>query len=312
MSLSDRLSAAPRRPVPPLFAPLRRFAAEPLVHFLMIGALLYGLDYALSAPKADPRLIRLDDRVYGDLVDIFAEKTGRAPDAAEIGPLADRWVLNESFYREAMALGLDAGDEMIRERVMQKMRVMLQSGVSVEPPDAAALRAWWREHKARYAEPPLISARIARVDGDEARAREWARRFNAAEADGVALPAEAPTIYPYMERPRAAMVGVFGEDFVARIEAAPQGRWSAIETPAGWQAIRLDAVEPGRDPRFEEIEKQVAADLQEETRRAAWGAAVDKLRAGYRVEQAPYDQAAFHERARKAAAAADRRDAQQR
>jgi hypothetical protein len=295
--------AARARLAPPARAALARLwrslRAEPLAHFLAIGLALFAADRLLSPEEQNPRLIRVDDAVYGKIVDIFAESRGRPPTAEEMAPLIDRWIMNETLYREALALGLDRGDDMIRERVMQKMRVLIHSGIEIDPPEERVLRAWFEENRDRYADPALLSIRIARVDGTEAEARAAAEALNADdEAAGL-------RVYPYADRPREAMIEVFGARFIEDVEALEPGRWSAVETPGGWQAAILDAYEPGREARFEEAANAAAADWTEQTFRATARRSLEALMAGYEVAWEPYEAAAFADRAAKAAAAAE-------
>jgi hypothetical protein len=263
-------------------------ASDPLARFLAIGLLVWLAARALGPEAQDPNLLVVDEGVHAEMVDVFAETHSRAPTREEMAALLDRWVLNETLYREARALGLDRGDEMVRERIMQKMRVLIQGAVRVEPAPEAELRAWFEERRERYDAPARLSFRLARVDGTEAEARAAARRL-AGGGEGQ--------VYPFEERPRPSLVEVFGAPFVERLEALPPGAWTPIETPAGWQAVRLDRVESGERASFAERRAQVAADWEQEAFREASNEAVGALVAQYRVEAEPYDPAAFAERA---------------
>jgi hypothetical protein len=283
---------------------LRAAADEPLARFLAIGLALFAADRLTTTEVDDPRLIQIDEAAYGEIVDIYAEAHGRAPSPDEMAPLVDRHVMNETLYREAIALGLERGDEMIRERVMQKMRVLIISGAQTAAPDDDTLRAWFEEHRERYSEPALLSVRLARVDGDEAAARDWAQRLNAAEESAAPVP-DGPLIYPFANRPRDALAGALGEPFVTTVEALTPGVWTALETPLGWQAAVLDDSAPLRPADFETVRNAVLADWTEDRQRAAARTAVDAMIAGYRVERDLYDPADFAERVAATLDAAD-------
>src|SRR5258705_14010547 len=87
------------------------------------------------------RLIEVTPDVRQSVVDVFKLKhEGREPTADELAPIIDGWILNEITYREALAQGLDKGDEMIRERIMQKMRLLIFGSLNVDSPTDAELR----------------------------------------------------------------------------------------------------------------------------------------------------------------------------
>lgn len=276
---------------------LRALLREPLAHFLAIGLAVFALDRALAPVVEDPRLILLDDRAYGEIVDIFAESAGRAPTPEEMAPLADRWLMNEVLYREARALRLEEGDEMVRERIMQKMRVLIHSGVAVEPPPEPVARDWFERNRALYDHPAVISLQIAQLDADAGTARGWAERLAALDAVGQRPPLHEVSIYPFEERPVGALAEVLGEPFVTAASQLPPGVWTAMESPVGWQAVRLDAYVPARVATYEEAAAAVASDWREHTFRRAARDAIEALQASYRVERAPYDADAFASRA---------------
>lgn len=274
-----------------------------MAQFLVVGGLAFAASVWLAPEPEDPRVLVIDEAVQEDLVDLFGEEYDRAPEPGEMNALMDRWVLNEALYREAMALGLDRGDEMIRERVAQKMRVMMLSQVTVEDPSEDELREWFEARRALYDEPATLSFRLARIDGTEAEARAVVERLRDGEAPAGA---GARAVYPYAERPRPVVEQVLGRDVTAAIEALEPGRWEAVETPGGWQAARLDALEPGQRTAFEAVRGRVRVDWEQRAFRDASHDMLGALVDGYAVVAAPYEparwQARFQEDGRRAAA----------
>lgn len=100
---------------------MRQLLTEPLVHFLAVGALLFLL-FGLTSESADEPA----DRILvsnGDVERLsaqFARTWMRPPSEAELAGLIDGFVREEIYYREALALGLDRDDPLVRQRMRQK------------------------------------------------------------------------------------------------------------------------------------------------------------------------------------------------
>src|SRR5262245_38894831 len=113
--------------------PIAALLREPLLHFLLIGSLLFAVHAVATPSISHERLIEIRPEVRQSIVDLYKSKRNTepgselpaGPSAEELERLIDVWVLNEVLYREAIAQGLDKGDEMIRERIIQKMRLLI-------------------------------------------------------------------------------------------------------------------------------------------------------------------------------------------
>lgn len=280
---------------------------EPLLHFLVIGLAIFGLDRATQSPDADPRLVRVDQGVYTEIATVFAEARGRMPTEDEIAGLADLWVSNEVLFREAKAMGLDQNDQLLRERLQSRMRLLMYSGISVEPPEDAVLEAWYAERRDMFATPERLSLTILGLDGPETLAREILARLEAGETPRDVMPRGRVPI-ALEARPRSQLVDLFGESFVAGIEAGGTGAWQAIDSPRGWQVVRLDARLPRIVPPFEDVRTEVKGHWSQNRFQQQAQEALAALRASYPVAWSDYDPEATGaevERARAAAEAAD-------
>src|SRR5262245_57610604 len=134
---------------------------EPLVHFAVLGGLLFAVDHYLFSKAGDPHTIVISPDVDKQAIDVFRQARGREPNADELFALRRVWLDNEVLFREGMALGLDRGDTSIRDRVIFKSLSMIETGLKLPPVDEATLRAWFESHRAKYDEP-------ARFDFEEA------------------------------------------------------------------------------------------------------------------------------------------------
>jgi hypothetical protein len=143
---------------------------EPLLHFVALGLLIFAVDHFASPASGDPRMITVDKEIETNLVSLFEEGQGRAPTDRELDRLIHRWLQNEVLYREALALGLDKGDEMIRERLILKMRMVVLNNVVVDPPSEKDLRQWFERNRSRYDLPrrfDFVQFQVADANADD-------------------------------------------------------------------------------------------------------------------------------------------------
>ena len=104
-----------------------RLIREPLVHFILIGALVFGT-YALIGKNADElrdRIVVTEGRVQ-QIAQVFAKTWQRPPTPEELRGLVDAYIKEEVYYREALKLGLDRDDTLIRRRMQQKMEFVTE------------------------------------------------------------------------------------------------------------------------------------------------------------------------------------------
>ncbi len=228
---------------------------EPLVHFAMIGVVLYGASEGVRSGRDDPRTITVTRSIYEDLAATFQDGHGRRPTPEELKPLVETWVSNEVLFREARNLQLDQGDDMIRERIMQKMRVMIGGSIESRDPTEDELRRFYEDHSSNYDLPAFFDFTVVRMKADEAQATALATAWNESGAEPVQEPGRR--ILSFQVRPRDNVVKMIGERVTAELETAPAKAWKAVETPVGWSLVRVDRIDPPRLLAFEEVRGDV-------------------------------------------------------
>jgi hypothetical protein len=159
---TDAPTAAPR-----YRTPLPRWLREPLLHFVVLGAVLFGVDHVVANRTDDPHVIVVDAEVDRQARDVFRAARGREPNAEELYALRRVWLDNEVLYREGLALQLDQGDKAIRERVIFKALSVVDANTKLPPLDAAKLRSWFEGNRAKYDEPERYDFQEAVLAGDQ-------------------------------------------------------------------------------------------------------------------------------------------------
>ncbi len=263
---------------------LRRLVREPLVQFMVLGAVIFAVHAATTPSVSKERLIEVTPAVRQSIVDAFkASHEGREPGADELAKLVDLWLLNEITFREALAQGLDKGDEMIRDRITHKMRLLIFNGVDVNEPTRAELSAWFEKRRVAYDIPDLVSFIAVPFTGADAEAESRAvlNQISAGtEPEDVQLRALI-----FGQRPRLTLEPSFGKDFVDQIVAGPTGEWRVLPSAAGWHVVRLDSFVPGRRVELDEVGSQVAQAWKDERRRVLAIAATRDLGKAYVIRR---------------------------
>ncbi|MEO1222025.1 MAG: peptidylprolyl isomerase [Pseudomonadota bacterium] len=275
---------------------LRYPLKEPLLHFAVIGLLLLGVSRILSEPQEDPNVIRIDAPTQAELAQIFEAERERLPTEAEMDRLVRVHILNEALYREAKNLELDHGDQMLRERMVQRMRLMMNSGIVVQPPTDTELRAWYEERKEDYAIPALISFVVIGLDTDsQSEAMELARSANAADAVGTRFSQSGAPLARFENRPREQMVELLNEAFVASVEQLTEDEWTPVPSPQGWQVVKYlgSTDQVMRD--FETVRAAMHGDWTEAERNKEEDRVMRALLARYPVETYPYESSLISE-----------------
>ncbi len=257
-----------------------RVVREPLVHFLVLGALIFGADAAITRVRGSDRDILVPAEIRNEVRATFAAAVKRDPTEAELKPLLARWVDNEILYREGLALGLDKGDPAMRERVIFKALNVVQAGVVLPHIDDAGLRAWFDANHARYDVAGRISFDEAVPSADAT--PESLRRFVSA-LNGDTVPELESSLRVFKQRPRDTVVQAYGEAFARELEQLHPGAWATVASSGGLRAVRLNEAVAGTTVRYEAVRDRVYQDWKDDTSARLTSQAVRTLGQRYRI-----------------------------
>jgi hypothetical protein len=268
--------ARPRRPA--LRLPWLR---EPLVHFVLLGGLLFAADHFLMRRADDPHTIVVGADVDREAIETFKAARGHDPNAEELTALRRVWLDNEVLYREGLALQVDKGDTAIRERVIFKALSVVDSNVKLPPADDVTLRKWFEAHREKYDEPARFDFEEAALSGDNS---EAAVRAFVSELNG-GTPGDAKAgLRVFKGRPQANLVQSYGGDFADALGRAEPGTWQAFHTRDGWRAVRLNAMTPPKPAVFEALRGVVLHDWTDAVASEQRTQAVRVLAKKYKIE----------------------------
>ena len=263
------------------------------MHFLVGGLALFAgvrlLNRHPDVPQ-DTRIELTEDDLRQLTVSWAAQ--GRPPPTPEqLASLVDAKVREEILYREALALGLDKGDTIIRRRLAQKMEFLFEDVAALHDPSADELQTWFGKNSERFALPPRISFRHLYFSPDRRgeHARQDAERTLeklAGNPENTSAARADPFMFQdaYADRSPEQLFGVFGPPFVRALLQLQPGAWRGpVESGYGWHLVFVEELTPSRLPAFEEVESDVRSAWVEEQRAAVKRRAFQEMRTRYQV-----------------------------
>jgi len=266
---------------------------DPLVHFLALGLLLFVLfEWRGGGSGPESRRIVISRGQIQHLAAGFTRTWNRPPTEAELKGLIDDYVREEIAYREAVSMGLDRDDTVIRRRLRQKLEFLVEDAAAAEEPSDTDLQAWLDAHPEKVAIEPQIAFRQIYLNPDlrgaaiEDDARRLLDRLRKAGPDAAIddlgdsrmLPQEFSLV------PRREVERSFGEIFVDRLLTLEPGRWEGpIESGYGLHLVCVRKRVEGRIPALDEVRPLVEREVVDQRRRQQLDRMYDDLLERYRV-----------------------------
>ena len=271
---------------------VKRVLGDPFMHFIVLGALIY-LAARLVSSDTEPTQINVDPQ---RLAQTYEQQYGRAPAAADLRALVDRYVREEIYFREGLALGLQTDDEIVRRRVVQKYEFLQQDNALIAEPDQAALHAYFDKHAAAY----LAKARVSfthvyfESNGSDdnavlARAEQVKTRLRNSDVERAPQSGDRfPELYDYSELGPDELSRLFGRyPIAADLLQAPVGAWSGpYRSGYGWHLVRVSHRQAAQVPDFDEVRERVRDDFVAAERQTRANELLGTLRRKYVIHVA--------------------------
>lgn len=256
---------------------------EPLVHFLMLGLLIFAVDYFVRPPADTQRIIKVDAKLKNELVLLFKKGQGREPTQKERQRLVNRWVQNEVYYREALMLGLDKGDEMVRSRMILKIRQVVLNNIIVNPPSDKELRDWFNDSRAKYDIKKTYDFIQFFVADEKSGNRKQADDLVLTISNGDVPETFKGVLRRYRKLSEKNISRLFGEEFASGLADQPDKKWGVLKSKKGWHLARIDVVHKAVPASFETVKAQVKTDWEKAQRTVSSFEAVKEMRDGYTI-----------------------------
>lgn len=269
---------------------------EPLVHFLLIGLVLFAA-YSLLNPGTNQegrstQIVLTEDDIR-QLQIAFTSQWQRPPNSEEMAALIDSRIREEVLYREGLVLGLDKEDTIVKRRIAQKMDFLAEDLSDLREPTTEELKTWFEKNSHRFTLPSRVTFRHlyfspdrrgqnARADAVRALDKIDGRSKDIPEVDVLADPFMFQDYYG--DRTPEQVAKEFGPDFAQALFQVKPGSWQGpIESGYGWHLIWIDSATSSRVPSFNEVEPDVKSAWTEEQRDEFKRRAFQAMKTRYQV-----------------------------
>ena len=271
-----------------------KFLRDPLLHFVVLGAALFAI-YALATglfSSNQARRIEIGNAEVEFLAANFERQWGRAPLPEEMQRLLDARVREEILYREALAVGLDRNDVVVRRRMVQKMELLTQDLALMTDPTEEELRAFLAERGDEYRIPPRLSFSqlYFNVDQRGVDAEPSARQLLAELREGGLSPDQAEQRgdsimieRDYDRRTPDDVRRVFGERFAEALFELDAGWQGPVVSGYGLHLVHIGDRLEGRMPEYEEVRDRLIDDYNRVRRDRANASFYENLASRYEV-----------------------------
>jgi len=270
-----------------------RWLKEPLFHFLLIGT---GL-FMLYGWQTDDDALRPDQIVFTEAqidryINLWERKWQRLPTQQELQGLIEQQIREEVLYREALAMGLDKDDQVVRRRMSQKMEFISNDLASLIEPDDAQLQTYLDEHGEKFAIPGRISYSQVYLNASQRGEQVYT------DAEKLLAELSQSTVdidismagdsfmggYTFNDETDFGVARLFGRVFADALFKLPVGEWTGpVESGYGLHLVRVDSRTDSRVPSLEQVRDKVRFEWLAEQQRKTNDLLYSELRKRYEI-----------------------------
>ena len=272
---------------------MTRWLKEPLFHFLLIGT---GL-FMLYGWQTDDDALRPDQIVFTEakidrFINLWERKWQRLPTQQELQGLIEQQIREEVLYREALAMGLDKDDQVVRRRMSQKMEFISNDLASLVEPDDEQLQIYLDEHPKKFAIPGRISYSQVYLNVSQRGEQVYA------DAEKLLAELSQSTVdidismagdsfmggYSFIDETDFGVARLFGKAFALELFKLPVGEWTGpVESGYGLHLVHVDSRTDSRAPSLAQVRDKVRGEWLSEQQRKTNDLLYSELRKRYEI-----------------------------
>jgi len=266
---------------------MSRIVKEPLVHFLLIGGMIFAaystFDDTPTVPNRQQIVITQADLTA--LSAQFESVWKRKPRPQELNTMTEEMIRDRVLVNAALELGMDQGDTVINRRLRQKMEFFAASIAEAIEPEDGELEAFYQENFQNYQIPPKFALEQFYL-GDQATPGIVEAALMALKNGTDPEQFRHPSLLPEQVEMTTMRIldGSFGQGFAASLVPLAIGEWAGpIRSGYGQHLVRLTGKIPAVHPTLEQVADKVFPDWQSSKRQEVLEQYYQSLRQGFEV-----------------------------
>lgn len=272
---------------------LRKLLREPLAHFIVLGALVFSMfQFAADHSDLQEGKIVVTRGKIEQLVTGFSRTWNRPPTRPELDGLVEDYIREEVLYREALAMGLDKDDTIVRRRMRQKLEFLTSDASAIVAPTEQDLQRWLNRNPEMFRVEPAIA--FSQIYFNSGRLGEPAFTIaskalallgDAGQRSGSVELGDATMLPSEMALSSVGEIGrVFGDDFARQVAQLAPGHWMGpVQSTYGWHLVRVSEHTEGGSRPLSEVRESVQREWQAARSREVVDSTYARLRGKYVV-----------------------------
>ena len=271
---------------------MKRLLREPFLHFLLIGGALFTVYAMLNGarpPSVASARIEIAKGEVDQLRQAWQMQWKRPPTTDELDGLIAGEIRERILSIEAMRLGLDQDDPIVRRRLAQKLEFLLQDVATLQEPTDVELAAYFAKNRSSYTVPARLTfshiyfSATKHTDAEQnAKSALLQLRQDNVQAEATAFGDPFLLDGEVQDKPLSEIEQMFGREFSVAVAALATGDWQGpVRSTYGWHLVKVTTRKEASLPTLVEVRDKVQKDFAEEQRRKTNEEVFERLKARY-------------------------------
>jgi len=275
---------------------MNKLIREPLIHFLLLGGLLFALYSFLNKDEVDPEdyTIHITQSDVDRLVKAYQKNWNSLPDSTTLAAIIEDEIKTELLYREALRMNLDHNDEIIRRRLKQKYEFLVKDLVSLDQPSDKVLQNFYQEHAHLYQRPTAISFNQIYFSPDQRKDPQQDAQALLTQVPNQKISASLEQYGDnfhlsnrFVRNDKESVRQAFGKQFAdALFQLNQQGWVPPIQSGYGYHLVYIDTILPPQALSFDQVKERIGHDWQQQQQVQYNKRLFENLRSQYKIEYA--------------------------
>ena len=270
---------------------MKKLFKEPLLHFILLGFIFFGLYNVVNKQSDSDSVILIDDFDMKNIIASWEMQWQRLPTDEELKSLIWQNIKQEIFYQEALKMNLDHNDEIIKRRLAQKMQFLSNDLATMSEPTEEDLKEYYKEHAQKYLLPysyslyQIIFSPDKRND-PKSDANDLLGKIRNVDPDQISNRGDAmPFPFYFKQTDADELKRQLGNKFSDALENLPLEQWAGpVVSGFGYHLVYITDRKKPQIPDFESLKDELKRDFEYDKQQKMDQMIFEELKKQYQIE----------------------------